>query len=183
MTKQTIGNLSVKEANDRSQTDGVNGSTAGLVVPPLQVQETKLKTTAKKDRAQTKTVELESNPQLRLLPPLVSIQSTTDRCCELVVDILTSVVPQARAGRPSAISIRELEEGVEVSTIALCWHLAVLADPIRRAKLTDSLIDETCGLVVSIEAAAITIKKGISVDEALEEMAKSVGLRGCRTAA
>ncbi|MGB7100893.1 MAG: hypothetical protein WBD95_19290 [Xanthobacteraceae bacterium] len=90
--------------------------------------------------------------------------------------MLESIAPQARLGSPSAIPIRELEECAEVSAIALCWHLAALADPIRGAKLTKNLIDKTGGLVVGIEAAAIAMKEGISVDQALEGMAKGLGL-------
>jgi hypothetical protein len=114
--------------------------------------------------------------QSRLLPPIVRTPSMSDHCRDLFTRILVSIAPQALPGEISTISDPEIEECIEVSAIALCWHLAATADPIRRDRLTQGLMTETLGLAVCVEAAGIAMQKGITLDEALQEIHDSIGL-------
>jgi hypothetical protein len=61
--------------------------------------------------------------QSRLLPPMVSTPSMSDHCGELADIVLHTIAPEAPPGQISTISDREIEECIEVSAIALCWHL------------------------------------------------------------
>jgi hypothetical protein len=63
-----------------------------------------------------------------------------------------------------------------VSAIALCWHLAAMADPTRRDQFMQKLPNETLGLAVCVEAAGIAVQKGITWDKALREIHDSIGL-------
>ena len=88
----------------------------------------------------------------------------------LTENILDSIAPSAQRGH---LSDREIEDGVEVSAIALCWHLAAKGARATGDRYGEGLMRETFGLMVAIEAAGITLKKGITVREALNEMAES----------
>jgi hypothetical protein len=114
--------------------------------------------------------------QSRLLPPMVSTPSMSDHCGELADIVLHTIAPKALPGQISTISDLEIEECIEVSAIALCWHLAAMADPIRRDRFIHKLPNETLGLAVCVEAAGITVQKGITLDEALQEIHDSIGL-------
>jgi hypothetical protein len=94
----------------------------------------------------------------------------SDRCAELQKKILQTVVPDAQPGGPSAISEREIQNGIGVSAIALRWHLSALDDPIRRDELAGQLIWDTLSLVSSTEAAALANQKGITMEEAFAEL-------------
>jgi hypothetical protein len=114
--------------------------------------------------------------QSRLLPPMVSTPSMSDHCGELADIVLHTIAPEALPGQISTISDRKIEECIEVSAIALCWHLAAMADPIRRGQFMQKLPNETLGLGVCVEAAGIAVQKGITWDEALREIHDSIGL-------
>ena len=100
----------------------------------------------------------------------------SDHCRDLFTRILVSIAPRAQPGEISTISDPEIEECIEVSAIALCWHLAATADPVRRDRLTQGLMTEMLGLAVCVEAAGIAMQKGITLDEALQEIHDSMGL-------
>ncbi len=107
---------------------------------------------------------------------MVRTPSISDRCAELVHIMLYAIAPEANPGEISTISERELEQCVEVTAIALCWHLAATGDSIRAGRVIKDLMNETLGLAVGVEAAGIATKRGITLSEALQEMAESVGL-------
>ena len=100
----------------------------------------------------------------------------SDHCGELADIVLHTIAPEALPGQISTISDLEIEECIEVSAIALCWHLAAMADPIRRDRFMHKLPNETLGLAVCVEAAGIAVQKGITLDEALQEIHDSIGL-------
>ena len=99
----------------------------------------------------------------------------SDHCGELADIVLHTIAPEALPGQISTISDREIEECIEVSAIALCWHLAAMADPTRRDQFMQKLPNETLGLAVCVEAAGIAVQKGITWDKALREIHDSIG--------
>jgi hypothetical protein len=123
----------------------------------------------KMDRPQTS--QKTERPLPRLLPPLVIRPSDSDQFIGLTENILDSMAPRAQRGH---LSDQEIEDCVEVSAIALCWHLAARGARARRDRFAEELMRETFGLMVGIEAAGIALKNGITVHEALEEMAESI---------
>ena len=136
------------------------------------------KTAEREDQADDKTDQPRNDqisqqterPQPRLLPPLVRRLSNSEQSMGLTENILDSIAPSAQRGH---LSDREIEDGVEVSAIALCWHLAAKGARATGDRYGEGLMRETFGLMVAIEAAGITLKKGITVREALNEMAES----------
>jgi hypothetical protein len=103
----------------------------------------------------------------RVLPPLVRLPSTSDRCCELAESFLVSVAHQLQRGCRSTITDREIEEYVEVSAIAFSWYLATLHDAIKRDELIEELSNYTSAVVVAVEAAGIAMERGVTFDLAL----------------
>jgi hypothetical protein len=135
----------------------------------------------KKTITHRRTIDKENDQQpereqSRLLPPVVRMPSMSDHCGELAHIVLHTIAPEALPGQISTISDREIEELIEVSAIALCWHLAAMVDPNRRERFMQELPNETLGLAVGVEAAGIAVQKGIIWHEALQEIHDSIGL-------
>jgi hypothetical protein len=144
---------------------------------PHSSEEFPLKTNITRRRTINKEAQKQAErEQSRLFPPMVSTASISGHCGELVDIVLHSIAPEALPGQISRISDREIEECIEVSAIALCWHLAAMADPIRRDRFMHELPNETLGLAVCVEAAGIAAQKGITLHEALQEISDSIGL-------
>lgn len=110
--------------------------------------------------------------QCRLLPPLVRSPSTSKRCCDLAGKILKSIIPRVQPDTASTISDQEIEECIDATAVALCWHLSAVDDQTRRAELLKELTGKIFSLVCAIEAGGVALKKNITIEQALSEISE-----------
>ncbi len=115
--------------------------------------------------------------QLNSLPETKnSMETTRSEYRDEIFRTILSTINPTKGWSSQASSEEEKIQRVEVSALAICWHLAALGDPAIRNQLIQRMIDWTFELVCGLEAKKIARAKGLTVEKVLRELREGMGL-------